>query len=137
MGLFDFLKVCLFSEVAGVVVVDGKPIAGAKLLRTVKLNDTVHSDETESNAEGKFHFDAMFTNSINKLLPIEPYLPQKIIISYNGREFLAWELDKHNFDEEGELLRKIHISCDLASRDSRREYGARILWGIGELIMPE
>ena len=38
MGLSDLGKVCLFSEMAGVVKSGGKPVTGVRLVRTVNLS---------------------------------------------------------------------------------------------------
>lgn len=37
MSLFDFMKVCVFTDVSGVVTLEGKPVAGARIVRTATL----------------------------------------------------------------------------------------------------
>jgi len=55
MGLSDVGKVCLFSEMSGVIKMDGKPAVGARLVRTVNKALTT-SDETVTNEDGYFKF---------------------------------------------------------------------------------
>jgi len=129
MGLFDFMKVCLFSEVNGVVTLQGKPVAGAKIVRTAKINDTPYTDSTVTDKSGKFYFEARFTSSINKIVPVEPRIPQKLVIEHDGQEHTAWEMSKRNYDLDGELGKPINISCEITNKEVKQEIGYRILWG--------
>jgi len=115
MGLFDFMKVCLFSEVNGVVTLEGKPVAGAEIVRTAEINDKPYTDKTVTDENGRFHFDAMYTHSVNKILPMEPYMPQKILIKYKEEEYTAWRTSKRDYYENAEMEddKNIALKCEL------------------------
>ncbi|MDH5778538.1 MAG: carboxypeptidase-like regulatory domain-containing protein, partial [Gammaproteobacteria bacterium] len=129
MGLFDFMRVCLFSEVNGVVTVQGKPVAGARIVRTAKLGDKPYTDTTTTDSRGMFNFKARFTNSVNKIAPVEPRIPQKLVIEHAGKEHVGWEMSKHNYDTDGELGKPINISCELTNEETKQEIGYKIIWG--------
>jgi hypothetical protein len=121
MGLFDFLKVCLFSEVNGVVTLEGKPVAGAELVRTAMINDKEYTDKTVTDEGGKFHFDAMYTHSINKIVfIIEPVIPQTMTIFHNDKEYLGWRTSKRDYHMNAELdgEREIDLKCELTNERS-------------------
>jgi hypothetical protein len=142
MGLFDFMKVCLFSEVKGVVTLEGKPVVRAELVRTAKIGEKTHADRTTTDENGRFQFPAMYTHSVYKIAPVEPYIDQKIKILADGKEFLAWNVDKRNYDLDGELRHydsgvqvnvKPNIRCELSTEERGKRFGARVLWGVCEL----
>jgi hypothetical protein len=124
MGLFDFLKICLFSEVNSVVTLEGKPVAGAELVRTAMINDKEYIDKAVTDEGGKFHFDAMYTHSINKIVFItEPVIPQTMTILHNEKECLGWRTSKRDYHENAELDgdREIILACDLTDESSIRD----------------
>ncbi len=125
----------MFSEVQGVVLKAGKPLAGAKVVRTYTWawNDAEQTDQVTTDASGKFSFAlAKRLSFITSIFPHEPVIYQRIEISYENNEYLAWRLTKHNYDENGELKgKKINIKCDIDT-----EAGQHIgdgIWGIGTL----
>ena len=127
MGLFDFMKVCLFSEVNGVVTLEGKPVAGADLIRTAEINDKVHTDRAMTDENGRFHFSAMYTNSLNKILPVEPVIPQTITIQYQGNSYSGWRTTRRGYDENSEMKnnKNIALTCELTDEDSMKEKDLR------------
>ncbi len=133
MGLFDSLKVCLFSEVNGVVMSEGKPVVGMEVVQTAKISDKLYTYKTLTDDHGRFHFEARLAYSINKIAPVEPYIAQKIKMTHMGKEYLAWDIDKRNYDLNGELGRDLKLQCDLGQKESRKEFDTRILWGICNL----
>ncbi len=110
----------MFSEVQGVVLKDGKPVAGAKVVReyTWAWNDASQKDEIITGTDGKFQFT--LTNRLSLLtsiFPHEPVIHQKITITSESKEYLAWRFSKHDYDENGELNgKKIAIACDLGNK---------------------
>ena len=132
MGMFDFVKVCLFSEVNGVVTLNGKPVAGVEVVRTAELgcNDKLFTDRTLTDDQGRYRFSARFTHSVCKIAPVEPIVSQKIVFLHQGKEYLGWEMTKHNYEVDGELRRPIQLSCDLNTKNDRKEFGPQIVWGI-------
>jgi hypothetical protein len=132
MGLFDSLKVCLFSEVSGVVMMAGKPVAGVEVIRTVEMNPSSeitqpnYTEKTVTDALGHFHFEAKFSQSLKKILPVQPRMRQFILFRHNGNEYLGWKMYKFNYDEGGEInslsaresrkdIKPLRLKCDLSS----------------------
>lgn len=115
MGLFDFAKICLFSEVNGVVTLNGTPVAGVEVVRTSELgcNDKIFTDKTFTNDQGHYYFPARFTHSICKIAPVEPHIDQKIVFFHQGKAYLGWHADKRSYEINSELGRPIHLACGL------------------------
>jgi hypothetical protein len=126
MGLFDFLKVCLFSEVNGVVTLEGRPVAGAELVRTAKIGEKTHVDRTTTDENGRFSFPEMYAHSLNKIAPVEPFIAQKITILADSREFLAWSGNKRNYDLDGEIYRPLKFNCEITNKDELLEFDKSI-----------
>ena len=117
MGFFGFAKVCLYSEVSGVVTLHGKPVAGAEIIRKVWWPDEkLHTDNTTTDAQGQFHFAPMFAFSLlRQYMPIEPVIEQTMFIRFQGKEYPAWSGAKHGYDLNDEFNhRKLPpITCEL------------------------
>ena len=105
MAIFDFMKICVFTDVDGVVMLEGKPVSGTKLVRTAKVvfNNDEFKDEAITDSEGRFHFDAIYSRSMNAFLPSEKLVSQQITIHHNNKLFDAWRSVKHNYNYNGEL----------------------------------
>lgn len=121
MGMFDFLNVCLFSEVNGAITLDGKPVAGAEVVRTAILNDKTYTDTVTTDAQGRYHFDARFTKSMNSILPVEPFIPQLVTIRFNNQEYPGWKMNKRNYDVNGEIDQPLNLSCELSEQPDVKE----------------
>ena len=121
MGMFNFLKVCLFSEVNGVVTLNGKPVVGAEVIRTAELNDKAYSDTTTTDGQGRYHFDARFTKSVNSILPVEPFIPQTLVIRANKQEFPGWKMNKRNYSVNGEIDQPLNLTCELSDQPELKE----------------
>jgi len=100
MGILDFMRIYIFSEVDGTVLMEGKPVSGAKVTRTADYKDKIHTDTVVTDDQGRFHFDDIYTHSLRLS---ETVIFQKIIIEYDGKDYLAWELTKRNEQRFGEL----------------------------------
>lgn len=131
MSIFDFAKICLFSEVKGVVQKDGKPVANAHVIQTVKKEGKEFRNTTITNTQGEFHFAPIYTHSISTVLPVEPTYTQRIFIQYEGKELRGWMLVKNDNEENTELGgRPIRLRCDVNAEDTRKEVGNQVLLGI-------
>ncbi len=51
MGCKDAGSVCLFSRMSGVITLDGKPVANARLVRTVQLSKKQEDENSSDNKE--------------------------------------------------------------------------------------
>lgn len=128
MGFFDSMKVYLFSDMKGVVLYEGKPVEGAKIIRTAMTNnDKEHKDSTTSDSTGHFQFDQMDTKLFLKLLPTTIRVNQKIIIEFKGQQYLAWKAftggenkgELNNTDVIGTSKEiNINLNCELTASES-------------------
>ena len=115
MALSDVGKVCLFSEISGVITLDGKPVANAKLVRTVKKEKTI-IDETTTDANGNFKMPAVFERTVTKFLPMEFVVKQDILLTYNNKEYKIWDGVKRKEEENAESRGKpLVVKCELNS----------------------
>lgn len=113
MGLSDTGKVCLFSKMTGVIKLDGKPAANAKLVRTVNLNKDL-VDETTTDEKGYFEFDAIFVRSVPQFLPMEFVASQYIVVYYQDKEYEMWNGVKRDPEENIESRGKpLIVECEL------------------------
>lgn len=129
------LSKVMFSEVRGVVLQDGKPVVGARVVRSYRWhwNDASQQDEVTTGADGKFQFKLTSRLSlITSIFPHEPVIHQEIKIISANKEYLAWEFNKRNYDENGELNgKKVSIKCELANKEGYRVNND--IWGICDL----
>ena len=118
MGLSDAGKVCLFSGMSGVIKLDGKPVEGARLVRTVK-KEKEKADEAVTDKNGYFEFDAIFERTITKFLPMEFVVSQQIDVLYNEKEYEMWSGVKREPEENAESKGKsLVVDCELNSEQS-------------------
>lgn len=118
MGLSDVGKVCLFSKMEGVIKLDGKPVSNARLVRTVRWSKE-KVDETVTDENGNFKFEAKFERTIAKFLPMEFVAKQQIDVFYNGKEYGMWSGVKREPEENIESRGKhLVVECELNSDDS-------------------
>ena len=105
MGLFDFTKIYLFSEVNAIVTNKGQPVVGAEVTRTVQFRHKKYPNATTTtDAQGRFHFDALVDSSLFDKYSLSHILVwQQLHIRYQGKEYLAWDLAKSNLRSEGEF----------------------------------
>jgi len=115
MALTDVGKVCLFSKMTGVIKLDGKPVANAKLIRSVNKSGK-KVDETITNEKGEFEFPAIFERTITKFLPQEFVVKQEIFVQYNHKEYKIWAGVKRGPEENTEARGKdLVVDCELNS----------------------
>jgi len=115
MGLSDAGKVCLFSKMSGVITLDGQPASNARLVRTVNLNKDI-VDETTTDENGNFEFEAQFTRTITKFLPQEFVASQVILVHHEGKEYEMWAGVKRKPEENIESRGKpLIVKCELNS----------------------
>lgn len=117
MGLADAGKVCLFSKMSGVITLGGQPVNNARLVRTVNLNKDI-VDETTTDENGNFEFEAQFTRTITKFLPQEFVASQQIVVEYKGKEYEMWNGVKRKPEENVESRGKsLVVKCELNSEE--------------------
>lgn len=121
MGITDAGKVCLFSGMSGVVKLDGKPVAGARLVRTVN-KEKDKTDETTTDESGYFEFKPIFDRTVTKFLPMEFVVKQVIWVHYKGLEYKMWSGVKRTEEENAESRGKpLIVECELSSERNLKE----------------
>jgi len=132
MSLFDIGKVCLFSKTDGKIVLNGEPVAGVKIIRKSIFQTKTKEEVTTTDNNGVFHFDASFTRSLAKYMPLEGVITQKIIIQTSEKEHEGWTSVKRNFEENGELGGKpLDLVCELSQEESTfTRVGRHQIYGI-------
>ena len=113
MALSDVGKVCLFSEISGVLTLNGQPVANEKLVRTVNHSRDIR-DETTTDEHGHFRMPAVFERTITKILPMEFVVKQSIVAHYRGKEYKIWDGVKRSAEKDAEARGKpLSVRCDL------------------------
>ncbi len=69
LGFLGF-KVCLASELTGVLENNGEPIPNAIVTRLVKLNSTKITQSSQADAKDCFSFEPVFTKKFLKKLSL-------------------------------------------------------------------
>ncbi|MGY4533728.1 hypothetical protein ACVW0Y_002861 [Pseudomonas sp. TE3786] len=106
----------LFSEVNGIVLLDGKPVQGVEVDQEYHWHwkDEKARRVTTTDAQGRFHFPLITGKSLTAALPHEPVVEQRMRLYYQGKEYQGWYQSKHNYDDLGELNgRPLNLVCDL------------------------
>lgn len=128
------LSKVMFSEVRGVVLQNGKPVAGARVVRSYSWawNDAKKKEEVTTGVDGRFQFPLESRVSLlTSIFPHEPVIYQRIEIGYENKEYLAWEFSKRDYDENGELNdTKISIEYELKNKESYHNINNIKIYGI-------
>jgi Domain of unknown function (DUF6795) len=118
MSMTDLGKVCLFSKISGVILIDGIPVKNAKLVRTVNLSSK-ETDETRTDDNGHFEMPAVFARTITKYLPQEFSSNQEIIVHYNNKAYRIWSAVKRKPEENIEARGKpLVVKCELSGEET-------------------
>lgn len=121
-------KMVLFSAVSGKVLQDGKPVPGATVEREFRWawKDETGTDAATTGAGGEFSFPKIERSSfLGSLLPHEPVVRQSLTIKVNGKSYEGWLLNKHNYDDNGEVEGKkpLRLVCRLEAAPARHPGG--------------
>lgn len=128
-------KMVLFSAVTGRVLQDGKPVRGATVEREFRWawKDETGADSATTGAGGEFSLPRIERSSfLGSLVPHEPVVRQSLTIKVNGKAYEGWLLNKHNYDDNGEVEGKkpLKLVCRLEAAPGRHGGG---YYGICEL----
>ncbi|MCF6252524.1 MAG: DUF4198 domain-containing protein [Methylococcaceae bacterium] len=118
-----FVKQVLFSEVNGVVLNQGKPLAGVEVTRKYTDEDS-HEETVKTNKDGRFHFPKATNTLFFELsfLPSEVVVTQEIFIKYQDTVYDAWLFVKDNYDTAGEIGKEpITLICDIDNEAKRKK----------------
>ncbi len=107
----------LFSEVNGIVLLDGKPVQGVEVTQEYNWHwkDEKASKVATTDAQGRFHFPVVTGKSMTAALPHQPVIEQTLRLSFQGKQYKGWLHGKDNYDDRGELNGKpLNLVCDLS-----------------------
>ncbi|WP_295802228.1 carboxypeptidase-like regulatory domain-containing protein [uncultured Microbulbifer sp.] len=117
MSIFDAGKVCTFSAISGVILHDGQPVSGARVIRVTDYQKK-KQDETVTDSEGYFELPAVYERHVVNLLPQEFVVGQLINVSHNEEEFKIWSGVKRKREENAESRGKpLVVTCELTRED--------------------
>lgn len=135
MSIFDAGKVCTFSPISGVVLYEGKPVAGARIVRTTDYQKK-SQDEAVTDGNGYFEMPGIYERHIVNFLPQEFVVGQLINVSFNDKEYKIWSGVKRKWEENAESRGKpLVVTCELTQEDEvinvdRQPFIAKCKWDV-------
>ncbi len=117
MSIFGVGKTCVFSPVEARLLLNGKPLANAKVTRQWEWNKR-QSDTAMTDAQGHVSFPAVFESSVSRLLPVELVIGQQLSVTVDGEEKVFWSNSKREPEENAEYGGSpFRVSCELTGED--------------------
>jgi len=114
MAFLNSLKACTFSEMQINLTADGKPAAGAKVIRSVNWKEEI-VDTFTADDSGQVKLPAMHQNSITQVMPVEFVSSQVIHVEYEGNDYKIWVYGKRDPGENSEMNgQPFDLSCELS-----------------------
>lgn len=125
MSFFNPGKTCVFSEVKARLMLDGKPVANAKVTRQWDWNKR-KSDEATTDENGYVSFPAVYESSSVRLLPAELVISQQLSVEVAGEEKVFWTNGKREPEENAEYGgAPFSVVCELNDEEVLiEEYGS-------------
>jgi len=117
MSFFNPTKTCVFSEVKARLMLNGKPVAVAKVVRQWNWNKK-KTDESVTDKNGFVHFPAVFESSVVRLLPAELVIGQQLSVNIDGEEKVFWTNGKREPEENSEYGgSEFSVVCELNNEE--------------------
>jgi hypothetical protein len=117
MSFFNPGKTCVFSAVKARLMLNGKPVANAKVVREWNWNKP-KSDASTTDENGYVSFPAIFENSVARLLPTELVVGQQLSVEISGQEKVFWTNGKREPAENSEYGgAPFSIVCELTDEE--------------------
>lgn len=114
MASMNPFKACTFSEMKIRLTLDGEPVTGAKVTRTVNWKKEI-VDTFRSDSSGFVELPAMFESSVTQVLPVEFVSSQVINVEYKDKDYKIWVYAKRNPEKNYEFDGKpIEMRCELS-----------------------
>ena len=121
MGFIKYENRVLFSEVHGVVTMEGKPLSGIEVIQKCHNHrEVVRKVLTDEN--GKFHFKAirsvLLYPDLFWFVPPSPIvIAQKIFIKNENKEYEAWLHAKSDYVNNSELQgQDLNLAFELTNK---------------------
>ncbi|WP_231758994.1 DUF6795 domain-containing protein [Microbulbifer elongatus] len=117
MSIFDAGKVCTFSPISGVILFEGKPAVGARVIRVTDYQSK-NQDEVVTDNTGHFEMPGVYARHVVNFLPQEFVVGQLINVIYNDQEYKIWSGVKRKREENAESRGKpLVVTCELTQDD--------------------
>ncbi len=126
--LFQAENYCLFSAMEGTLTFQGKPAAGAKVVRQIEVDKKEAPDFVIADEAGRFSFDTI-NRKIRQRLG-EVVISQDIFVHYQGHEYHIWTLGKVGQTSEHEEFggdKLVDLRCEITNEMVRVEIKKGIL----------
>lgn len=115
-------KIVLFSDVNGVITLNQKPLAGARVTRTVEWKEKTYKDEAVTSVTGGFHLPEM--PGPGRIMMAEFVAYQSMEVEYQDKKWQIWRMAKRDASPNRELVDEknwesagipIQFACELSS----------------------
>jgi hypothetical protein len=119
-GLLKKYDVHMCSEVNGQVLLNGKPVVGAKVIRELSyIHQVENNDETLTDESGWFSMPEV---SISSKKPgdmfVNDSVMQKIFIIMESGQYILWDSEFGGIEEFPEFKEKLAmLNCDLSNKE--------------------
>lgn len=112
--LFQAENYCLFSAMEGTLTFEGKPAAGAKVVRQIEVNKKEKPDVVIADEAGHFSFGTI-NRKIRQSFLTEFVVRQEIFVHYQGQEYKIWHMSKGGGPEYEEFggSKLVNVRCEL------------------------
>ena len=121
MSILKGEKVCIASGFEGRLTFEGKPAAGAKIVRKIFWRKAGgDAEEVNTDKDGRFQFPSCWDN-LKQVLPQQFVVQQSIFVQYKGNETQIWEtgkMEKTEFSEFGGEKPQ-NFRCELTDSEIR------------------
>lgn len=118
--MFSWLKkydVYLSPAVHGMVTLNGKPVAGAEVLRELTY-DKDYIDNTVTAADGSFRFPEKHIRSRKPGSLQEMRTRQVISLRHHDKQYLLWYLTTSSITPQQAIVQKLaSLQCDLTNEE--------------------
>ena len=117
MGMFS--ELVLFSDVEGVVMKEGVPVAGAEIVQEITYQEPgkIPVRTIRTGADGRFTLARVTTGAgLSRIIPGQPSVRQRLMIRHNGIEYEGWRHNKNSYELNSELDgRSLRLVCELSN----------------------
>ncbi len=124
-GLFKTYDVHLCPEVKGQILLEGKPLAGVEITRSLIFwDEDPRTDTATTDSNGKFSFPEV---NIRSKKPgdmfVQERTEQDIIAEYRGVKHTLWVSTLHGYEKRNEYAKKLgSLICDLSAKRAKFEF---------------
>ncbi|TCI03402.1 hypothetical protein EZV61_11070 [Corallincola luteus] len=124
-GLFKKFDVNLCPEVKGQILLEGKPVAGIKITRSLGfMDEKKRVDCVSTDADGRFLLEEINIRSRKpgSMFGVE-FTLQKITASFKDKEYKLWLSPYYGIEKSPDYAQKLaSLVCELKSKPAKFEF---------------